>query len=121
MTESLNKKRVLLPLGKQKRLITKIEKIMSVSEMARLCNRSERTIRDWRREKITVDFGCLQKLCKKSNIPLPKTARLLDRYWYARKGAQLGGRGLMQKYGRIGGDPEHRKKKWREWWEREGK
>ena len=121
MKESLNKKRVLLPLGKQKRLITKIEKIMSVSEMARLCNRSERTIRDWRREKITADFGCLQKLCKKSGVPFPKAAQLLDRYWYAHKGGQLGGRVLVQKYGRVGGNPEYRKTKWREWWEREGK
>ena len=44
-----------------------------------------------------------------------------DPFWYVNLGAKNGGLATIKKYGRVGGDPEYRKKKWYEWWEKEGK
>ncbi len=106
--------------GQQKKFIDKILSRVSVKEAATLCNLSERTIRDWRREKFLMDFDALCKICEKSELNLPPGIKLRNDYWYAAKGASKGGKAMWKKYGRIG-DPEYRKKKWYEWWEREGK
>ncbi len=112
--------RVFFPKEKQRKFINKILSRISVKEAAKLCKLSERTIRDWRREKFLMDLGALKKLCKKTKILFPKNIEIREHYWYTRKGASVGGIAVWKKYGRIG-DPEYRKKRWYEWWEREGK
>ncbi len=113
--------RAFLPKGQQRKFIEQILSKISIKEAAKLCNLSERTIRDWRREILTMDHDAIKKLCKKTNIPLPKNLKTKDRYWYVRIGASKGGITVWKRYGRIGGDPKYRKKKWYEWWEKEGK
>lgn len=120
MVKLINSKRVLFLKGKQKEFIDKILSKISVEEASRLCRLSERTIRDWRREKFLPDFGALQKICKKVNIVLPFRIELKDRYWYIKKGSFIRGKTTWERYGRVGNDPEYRKKKWYEWWNREG-
>jgi len=113
--------RVFFSKGAQNKFINKILSRISVKEAAKLCNLSERTIRDWRREKFLVDADALRKLCRKTKIPFPSNIKLRDNYWYVAHGSSAGGKAVLKKYGRIGGDPEYRKKKWYEWWEKEGK
>jgi len=113
--------RVFFPKGKQRKFINGVISHLSIKEIAKLCNFSERTIRDWRREKFLVDFKSLKIICKKTGLKIPPNIKLRDRYWYTTKGARKGGLAVFKKYGRIGGNPEYRKKKWYEWWEREGK
>lgn len=113
--------RVFFPNGEQKKFINKILSKISVKEAAKLCNLSERTIRDWRREKFLIDLNTLRKLCRKTNNSFPSKVEIRNHYWYVSKGASAGGKAVIKKYGRIPGDPEYRKKKWYEWWEREGK
>jgi len=120
MAEFVNSKRVFLPKGKQNKFIKKILSGITVKEAAKLCNLSERTIRDWRREKFSMDLKALRKLCLKTNIPLPFNIELKNRYWYVHLGASTGGKIVWAKYGRIG-DPEKRKKKWYEWWKTKGR
>jgi len=120
MAKSVNYKRAVLPKGEQNKLINKILLKISIKEAAKLCNLSERTVRDWRREKFSIDFQSLRKLCRKTNIPIPSNIKLKDRYWYVKHGASKGGKIVWEKYGKIG-NPEYRKKKWYEWWEKEGK
>lgn len=120
MAEKFNSKRVVLPKGKQKGFIGKVAEKTSISKMAKVCGFSERTIRDWHREKFLMDFGALRKICTMAKIPLPANIKLKDKYWYGLKGASMGGKAMWKKYGRIGNDGR-RKKKWREWWKREGK
>ncbi|MBL7155106.1 MAG: LAGLIDADG family homing endonuclease [Candidatus Portnoybacteria bacterium] len=120
MAELANSKRVFFPKGEQNKLINKILLKISTKEAANLCSLSERTIRDWRREKFSMDFQLLRKLCRKTNIPIPSNIKLKDRWWYVHLGASIGGKIVWEKYGTIG-NPEYRKKKWHEWWEREGK
>ncbi len=121
MAEKIISKRVSFPEGKQKSFIDKILSKISIKEAAAFCGLSERTIRDWRREKFLIDYKALKILCNKSHFSLPRNIKLKDSYWYVKKGASKGGKAVWKKYGRIGSDPEYRKKKWYEWWERIGK
>lgn len=113
--------RVLFSKGKQRKFINKILSKVSVKEAAKICNLSQRTIRDWRREKFLMDLNALRKICKKASIKFPSHIELRDDYWYVAHGSSAGGMAVLKKYGRVGGDPEYRKKKWREWWERKGR
>lgn len=113
--------RVLFNKGEQKKFINKILSKISIREAAKLCNLSERTIRDWRREKFLIESGALRKLCGKTGIRFPSNIKTKKDYWYVGYGSSIGGSVVWKKYGRIGGNPEYRKKKWHEWWEREGK
>lgn len=113
--------RVFFKKGAQKEFMNKAISCLPIKEIAKLCNISERTIRDWRREKFSIDFNVLHKLCRKIKIPFPSNIELKERYWYVNYGSPAGGIAVFKKYGRIGGDPEYRKKKWYEWWEEEGR
>lgn len=113
--------RVILPKEKQKEYINKVLGKISIKKAAALCSLSERTIRDWRRGKFTIDLDAAKKLSAKTGIVLPKEAQIKDDYWYTFLGAHKGAVACLKKYGRVGGDAEYHKKKWREWWEREGK
>ncbi|MFH1509973.1 MAG: hypothetical protein ABID67_02445 [Candidatus Nealsonbacteria bacterium] len=113
--------RVLFPKREQNKFINKLLSKISVKEAAKICGLSERTVRDWRREKFLIEEKALKLLCKKTRIKFPNFIKLVDPYWYVSKSARLGGMAVYEKYGRVGGNPEYRKKKWYEWWEREGK
>ena len=121
MAEKINSKRVVFLKGKQRSFIDKILSKISIEEAAKFCNLSERTIRDWRREKFLMGYKALRILCDKSHLSLPRDVKLKNRYWYVKKGASMGGKALIRKYGKVLSDPERRKKKWYEWWEKEGK
>jgi len=116
-----NSKRVFFPKGKQRKFINRIIAKFSIREIAKTCEISERTIRDWRREKFSINYGVLKKMCKKTKIVFPSNVHLKNRYWYVSNGSSAGGKAVFKKYGRIGGNQEYRKKKWYEWWEKEGK
>ncbi len=121
MAELNMENRALLKNGEQRKLIQKIRAQLSIKEVAALCDCSERTIRDWQREKFLIAFSALEKICKRANMPFPKMAQKRDAHWFAHTGATLGGKAVLKKYGHVGGDPEHRKKKWHTWWENKGK
>jgi len=121
MAGHFNSKRAFLPQTKQTQFINKILLKIPIKKAAKLCNVSERTIRDWRRGKFSMDLKIIQELCLKTNTSLPRNIKTKNRYWYVNNGASIGGIAVFKKYGRIGGDPEYRKKKWFEWWEKEGK
>lgn len=110
--------RILLPKGEQQKFMKKILLKISVAEAARFCSLSERTIRDWRREKFLMNKDVIIKLCKKTNVSFPKRFQEKNDYWYA--DPFLGAQASIKKYGRVGGDMEYRKKKWREWWNKKG-
>jgi len=121
MAKQSNSKRAFLPKKQQEKFINKILSKIPIKKAAKLCNLSERTIRDWRRTKFSMDLKLIQRLSKTINIPLPRNIKIKNRYWYVKNGSLAGGIAVFKKYGRVGGDQEYRKKKWFEWWEKEGK
>jgi len=113
--------RVFILTKEREKFINKIFLKISVKKAADFCNLSERTVRDWRKGKFSIGLKSLEILCKKTKIAFPKNVEIKDDYWYVSRGSSAGGIAVFKKYGRVGGNPEHRKKKWYEWWEREGK
>lgn len=121
MAEQDIPRRALFSRGGQERFLEKVLECLSIQEIARLSNVSERTIRDWRREKFLMDFSAVRILCDKLHIVVPSEIEVKERYWYVRVGARKGALAVIEKYGRVGGDPEYRKRRWREWWEQKGR
>lgn len=121
MAERLTFKRVQFPKGEQRGYLEKILARISLEEAAFACKVSSRTIRDWHREKFLMNSQALKILCKKTNLPFPEGIKLKDLYWYTSKGANQGWKTVKKKYGRIPVDEKYRRKKWFEWWEREGR
>jgi len=74
--------RILLPRGKQRKFIEDILLKISTLEAAKLCNLSERTIRDWRREKFLMQKSAIISLSKETKTSLPKNFEEKDDYWY---------------------------------------
>ena len=121
MSESRSDKRVLFLSGKQNLFMEEVLRVVDIKKAAKLCSVSERTIRDWRREKFLMSYGSYKKLCNKAEIILPVKVKLQDRYWYTKKGGIIGGRVVYRKYGIVGGSPEIRKVNWRRWWNEKGR
>lgn len=123
MAEPLKSKRAIFPRGKQNAFLlqSKSELCIAWSELAEICGTSLRNLNDWRNEKISMSSVAVEKICEMRGCLIPKEIVLRDPYWYAAKGAAIGGRAIIAKYGKVGGDESYRKKKWRQWWEKEGK
>ena len=122
-----SKMRMVFPPGTQKSYLSKVQFFIDLSnaELAELLKVSVRTLTDWKRGKFSLTLGAAKFLEKSSGIKLPRMARVLEPFWYVNKGAKKGGRAgalaCYKKYGYYGGNPDYRKRKWREGWEREGK
>lgn len=123
MAEVFIEKRVRFPRGAQKAFLQHCRKTLRLAsrDLAVLLKISVRTLTDWQREKFLMPFSAAATLAQKTNHPLAKNIEVLAPYWYAVKGARKGGFAMYRKHGRVGGDPMHRRQKWYEWWEREGK
>lgn len=126
MAESLiykRDKRVIFYFGKQRQFLLKAIKKSKLSwlEFADEIGAHKRTLNDWRREKYSLPLSVLKKICIILELKMPTGIEIKEPFWYVSKGAKIGGSSVYKKYGIIGGDPEYRKKKWYEWWCREGK
>jgi hypothetical protein len=109
--------------GKQKKFLdTAVKKLGGIGPLSKYVGLSTRTIRDWRREKFSMDLSSFNEICNALNTHVSlKEVELKDRYWYTFKGGVIGGNATYNKYGQIGGNEEKRRLKWKEWWDREGK
>lgn len=123
MTELSKYKRAFFQKGNQKKFIIEAKKKLGLTwnELAKILGISTRNLIDWKNEKISMPLYGVKTICQKTRREIPNDIKIRDRFWYARKGAKLGGLSVYKKYGHIGGNPEIRKKKWREWWEKTGK
>ncbi len=116
-------KRAAFLTGKQKKFIINAKKGLNLTwnQFAKILNISTRNLTDWKNEKFHISFNAVKIICRKTKIKIPKNIKIKEPFWYVNKGARIGGIVVYKKYGHIGGDPEKRKKKWYEWWEREGR
>ena len=120
MAESLKDKIAVFKAGAQRAFIEAVEKKYSTERIAQICSCSERTIRDWRREKFDMQLLCARSLSKHAQIPLPKNIKIRDRYAHTHDAAIKGARALFRKYGRIPVDENYRKARWFKWWQEKG-
>lgn len=90
--------------GKQKMWVEKILKKsgLRVDEIAKICGVCSRTIRDWRREKFTIDKDVCMFLSQKFNVDIPEDVKELSDFWYGMKGARSGGLMYYKLYGAPG-------------------
>ena len=123
MAKRFMSKRVLFKPKEQKKFLNQSKKITGLSwvELAQLLKISNRTLTDWKREKFSMSLKAVKLLSKRAGLRFPENVEVKNPFWYVYKGAKIGGFAVYKKYGYIGGDPKKRKKKWYEWWEREGK
>ena len=126
MAEKSNRKydkRLIFPVGKQRDFLIKSRQALGISwpEIAKIAKVHNRTICDWRREKYSIQYKAAKKIELLSKVNLPKDIEIKDPFWYSVKGSDLGWRVVLKRYGCVGGDPEYRKKKWFEWWEKDSK
>jgi len=130
MAESLKRnysKRIIFPPTKQKRFLFKAVKNLNLSwtSFANKLGVHKRTLNDWKREEYSMPLDAVKKISKIAKVKIPKNIKIKDPFWYVYKGAKIGGKmgaiACFKKYGSYGGNPIYRKKKWYEWWEREGK
>jgi len=120
-------KRVIFLLGEQRRFLLRAVKNLNLSWalFADKIGVHKRTLNDWKREEYSIPLDVVKKIPKIAKVKTPKNIEVKEPFWYVYKGAKIGGKmgaiACFKKYGSYGGDPEYRKKKWYEWWEREGR
>lgn len=116
--------RVIFPKGAQRKFIFFVQKRLErhdLSSLAHIVGVHPRTLTDWKRGKFLIALPALQKMCAAARIPFPSHATIKDAFWHSSRAGIAGGIAMYKKYGRIGGDPEYRKKKWYAWWRKEGR
>lgn len=90
---------------------------LSLKEIAKRLKISDRTLRDWKREKFKPNSEVIKKLSKLASIPIPKY-KILNKFWYVRKGAKLGGKRSYELYGLLGNKETRAKGGWMSWLKR---
>ena len=79
------------------------------TEVSRFLGINERTLRDWRRERYTMDHASLKNLLSLTKIPMPESIEILEDHWSAKKYSRIGALKRFQMYGALG-TPEGRRK-----------
>src|SRR3989344_308220 len=115
--------RVQFPKGEQKLFIESVllKSNLTNIELAKILGVHVRTLNDWKREKFLMSLEAAKILSTKSETKLPENIEIMDQFWYTENGGSAGGVAVYKKYGRVGGDPIIRKRRWQEWWENIGK
>ncbi len=121
MTELfINQRAQFLP-HVQRAFLEKVKTVLSVREMAKICNCSERTIRDWRREKFSISIDSMRKLSEAAGVLMPTNFTTRDVYAHTSEAGKKGGRALIAKFGKVPVEEGFRKARWQVWWDTTGK
>lgn len=96
--------RVKFPKGKQKEFLEQALSVLDISQsnLAKLSNICDRSLRDWKREKYNMRFGALKTICNKMEIDLPQNIKILPERWSIKKASKIGGRRYVELYGSPG-------------------
>ncbi|MDP2788761.1 MAG: LAGLIDADG family homing endonuclease [bacterium] len=123
MAEMLSGNRLDLPKVAQKEFLEKSREKLGLSnkELASLLGVHVRTLADWKRRKFLLPEKVAEFLFKRTGVKIPESKKLVDQFWYTKKGGKMGAEAVLKKYGRLGGDPKARKIAWLKWWQKTGK
>lgn len=116
------KKRLVFLKGQQEKLLREFcdKQNLTHSEASRYFGIVPRSFSDWLREKTKLPMWAYRKI----PVHIRKKYSFLkevNQFWYTTIGGKLGAKKVIEKYGRVFGDEEHRKRKWQEWWNEKGK
>lgn len=120
MLESFKSKRALLRPGEQRKFLMRVEEILGLSKVATLSNCTERTVRDWRREKFRIPAEALTTLASEASVPIP-THRLVEMYAHVSEAGKKGYTATVSAHGRIPKNEQVRRQRWEEWWDKTGR
>src|SRR3989344_7592762 len=104
----------------QRQFLKKIFEKLTTAQVARICNRSERAVRDWCREKFYMPVRAVQLLSTAAGIRSPKV-QTLDVHKRAQITGRAGGHALVARYGKVAINEDYRKEQWYSWWKSKGK
>lgn len=121
MVESNNEFRAKFIRGiTQENWISNLRTTVPVKDIAKVCFCSERTIRDWQREKFYMNYECLLRLCSTYGLPIP-VVKKVHRFAHNISAGKKGGQRTVALYGGVKVDESIRKQSWQKWWDGEGK
>lgn len=122
MSETSNNRIQFSKPGFQNKYILNVKKVLNLTEsgLAQKLGISQRTLREWRKERITVSQVALEKMSQWSRLLIPKDHVVIDWKLHYQKAGRIGAKAKLEKYGNVGGDEKYRKEKWKEWWEKTG-
>lgn len=119
MPKLSKKEAAIFDRGTQHMVLKRVRERIPIARIATLCGCSERTFRDWQREKHPINVACLEKLARIAKLPVPKhTVR--NRYAHTSEAGKKGWRTVQRKYGRIPLDEKRRQRGWEAWWQKIG-
>ncbi len=103
--------RVKFPKGEQRTFLDSVGLYFKNdwAEVSKFLSINERTLRDWRRERYTMNQASLENLLSLTKIPIPQGIEVLEDYWSAKKYSWMGALKRFQMYGALG-TPEGRRK-----------
>ncbi len=103
--------RVKFPEGKQRSFFDNVGLYFKNdwTEVSKFLSINERTLRDWRCERYTMDHTSLKNLVSLTKIPMPQNIEILEDYWSAKKYSRVGALKRFQMYGALG-TPEGRRR-----------
>ena len=116
-------KRVIFCPGIQRQFLLSAAKSskLSWSLFADKIKVNKRTLNDWKREKYSLPFTVLKRISRVAKVKIPNDIEIRQPFWSSKKAGEVAGRLVYQKYGIIGGNPEIRKQRWLEWWNKTGR
>ena len=120
-------RRVIFPSGRQQQFLLEAIRNLNLSWplFAEKIKVHKRTLNDWKRKEYSLPLNVVKRISRIAKVKIPENIKIKEPFWYVYKGAKIGGKlgaaACFKKYGSYGGDPEYRRKKWYEWWEREGR
>ncbi|CAN5713637.1 hypothetical protein BH11PAT2_BH11PAT2_08970 [soil metagenome] len=119
MAEQFSKnQRLLLPPEDQISFLNSVRDVLNLSwaGLSRMVNVHPRRMSDWNRGDGSIPYSIAKEFSALSGISVPKSGKIVNQYWNNHAAAVKAGNLVYKKYGRIGGDPEHRKGQWKKWW-----
>lgn len=96
--------RVVIKRGEQRKFMEEVKSKSHLTweELAKVVNLSSRTLRDWRREVLNMNYEKSKILSEFTKVPLPKIEKILPEYWSTKKAGHIAGLLNMKKYGNPG-------------------
>lgn len=111
--------RVVMPPGVQRSFLEEAGAILGMRAMTSLCECSERTVRDWRREKFRMPSRAMMLLASHAQVPVP-AHRLVEAYAHASTAGRKGYDATVAAHGHIPQDEKVRSQRWELWWKETG-